>query len=64
MRRLLSKTPSGNPLPRRRGQVKERIIRDIAAALATAAGHACGDRPVVPGAGNKGAGAEKKLSED
>nr|ACG41428.1 hypothetical protein [Zea mays] len=33
----LVKTPSGNPLPRRRGQVKERIVRDIAEALATAA---------------------------
>ncbi|KAF8775400.1 hypothetical protein HU200_004820 [Digitaria exilis] len=31
IRRSISKTPSGNPLPRR-GQVKERIARDIAAA--------------------------------
>ena len=49
----LVKTPSGNPLPRRRGQVKERIVRDIADALATAAILACGDRT---GAGKKGEG--------
>jgi hypothetical protein len=49
----LVKTPSGNPLPRRRGQVKERIVRDIADALATAAVLACGDRTVA-GAGKKG----------
>ena len=40
-RLVLVKTPSGNPLPRRRGQVKERIVRDIADALATAAVLAC-----------------------
>ncbi|KAG0540030.1 hypothetical protein BDA96_03G373600 [Sorghum bicolor] len=54
-RTRLVKTPSGNPLPRRRGQVKERIVRDIADALATAAVLACGDRTVV-GAGKKGEG--------
>lgn len=52
----LVKTPSGNPLPRRRGQVKERIVRDIADALATAAVLACGDRTVVAGEGKKGGG--------
>lgn len=49
IRRSISKTASGNPLPRR-GQVKERIARDIAAALAAAAGHACGDRTAGAGA--------------
>lgn len=59
MRRSISKTPSGNPLPRR-GQVKERIARDIAAALAAAAGHACGDRTAGADGNKKGAGAKKK----
>ncbi|KAF8716921.1 hypothetical protein HU200_026023 [Digitaria exilis] len=60
IRRSISKTPSGNPLPRR-GQVKERIARDIAAALAAVAASACGDRTVGFGAGDKkGAGAKKK----
>ncbi|CAL4960603.1 unnamed protein product [Urochloa decumbens] len=59
IRRSISKTPSGNPLPRR-GQVKERIVRDIAAALATAAVLAC-DRTAVAGAGKTtGAGDKKK----
>jgi hypothetical protein len=60
MRRCISKTPSGNPLPRR-GQVKEKIVRDIAAALATAAVLAC-DRTAGggAGAGKKGAGGKKK----
>jgi hypothetical protein len=58
MRRCISKTPSGNPLPRR-GQVKEKIVRDIAAALATAAVLAC-DRTAGAGAGKKGAGDKKK----
>jgi hypothetical protein len=49
----LVKTPSGNPLPRRRGQVKERIVRDMADALATAAVLACGNRTVA-GACKKG----------
>ncbi|KAF8775401.1 hypothetical protein HU200_004821 [Digitaria exilis] len=53
MRRSISKTPSGNPLPRR-GQIKERIARDIAAALAATAASACGDRTA------SGAGAKKK----
>ncbi|OEL16633.1 hypothetical protein BAE44_0022349 [Dichanthelium oligosanthes] len=52
IRRWLSKTPSGNPLPRR-GQVKERIARDVAAALATAAALACGDRTAGAGAKQK-----------
>ncbi|PUZ54100.1 hypothetical protein GQ55_5G102900 [Panicum hallii var. hallii] len=56
IRRCISKTPSGNPLPRR-GKVKERIVRDIAGALATAAALAC-DRTAV--AGKKDAGAKKK----
>ena len=56
IRRCISKTPSGNPLPRR-GQVKQRIVKDIAGALATAAVLAC-DRAAV--AGKKGAGAKKK----
>jgi hypothetical protein len=32
---MVAKTPSGNPLPRR-GQVKEKIVKQIAAAAATA----------------------------
>lgn len=60
-RLVLVKTPSGNPLPRRRGQVKERIVRDIADALATAAVLACGDRTVV-GAGKKGEGGRAPAS--
>ncbi|RCV28013.1 hypothetical protein SETIT_5G371500v2 [Setaria italica] len=58
IRRSISKTPSGNPLPRR-GQVKERIVRDIAAALATAAVLAC-DKTAGAGTGKKDAGARKK----
>jgi hypothetical protein len=62
-RARLVKTPSGNPLPRRRGQVKERIVRDIADALATAAVLACGDRTVVgAAAGKKGEGGRAPAS--
>jgi hypothetical protein len=32
---MVTKTPSGNPLPRR-GQVKEKIVKQIAATAATA----------------------------
>lgn len=60
----LVKTPSGNPLPRRRGQVKERIVRDIAEALATAAALACGDKTGVGkrGEGGRAAAATASLS--
>lgn len=63
-RLVLVKTPSGNPLPRRRGQVKERIVRDIAEALATAAALACGDKTGVGkrGEGGRAAAATASLS--
>lgn len=62
VKRCISRTPSGNPLPRR-GQVKEKIAKHIITAVATAAMLAC-DKA---GGGKKGgdkppavAGAKKK----
>ncbi|KAF0887481.1 hypothetical protein E2562_002216 [Oryza meyeriana var. granulata] len=55
VKRCLSKTPSGNPLPRR-GQVKENMGKQIvaaAAAVATAAAVACNN---TGGGGKKGGG--------
>jgi hypothetical protein len=56
-RRSIGRAPSGNPLPRR-GQVLERIVKNIGVAVGTAAALAC-DRTAGSGAGKNGCGADK-----
>ncbi|TVU02342.1 hypothetical protein EJB05_52126, partial [Eragrostis curvula] len=57
----LSRAPSGNPLPRR-GQIKERIVKNIVVAVGTAAVLAC-DRTGSAAAGKKDGGFKAPTAE-
>ncbi|GJN17247.1 hypothetical protein PR202_gb04300 [Eleusine coracana subsp. coracana] len=59
-KRSMSRAPSGNPLPRR-GQVKERIVKNIVVAVGTVAVLAC-DRTTGSGAGQKDGGGKQTFT--